>query len=287
MSLLIVARHSPYPSGRAGQLPLDESVVVVVESSPAGGFTLPIILIRDIVLGSFRLPGPGMGIAMNGLSRRAFVGMSVGGVSALCLPPSLAAAAECVTGGLPPFMPNSLTVDCASKRNFQAFRQNPEYLGLAGVVSMTSVRGSQGSYPAGNLFLFPWLKPKGQALKGRTWPALVPINPTQVVNSSAIPNGTLPLDEYFCRYVLQAPWTSFIGFQLDKPYHKSEAGLAWFTNVDKLADGKGVGIDWTSPNLNNPWFGGSRWIPNTAACNGNAWREVIIAGLKQASVAAC
>ena len=87
--------------------------------------------------------------------------------------------------------------------------------------------------------------------------------------------------------VLQAPWTSFIGFQLDKSYSKYEARLAWFTNVDKLADGKGVGIDWTSANLNNPWFGGSHWIPNTDACNGKAWREIIIAGLQQASVPAC
>jgi hypothetical protein len=229
-----------------------------------------------------------MGLVMSDLSRRAFVATSLGGISALCLSPSLAAAAQCVTGALPGFLPNSLTVDCASKRNFQAFRQNTEYLGLAGVVSMTTVRGSQGTYPAGNLFLFPWVKPKGQALKGRTWTAVLPMNATQVVNSSPIPNATLPLDEYFCRYVLQAPWTSFIGFQLDKPYGKSEAGLGWFTNVDKLADGKGVGVDWTSPNLNNAWFGGSHWIPNTDACNGNAWREVIIAALRhQASVSAC
>ena len=56
----------------------------------------------------------------------------------------------------------------------------------------------------------------------------------------------------------------------------------------KLADGSAVGVDWTSPNLNNAWFGGSHWIPNTNACNGNAWREVIIAALRdQASVSGC
>src|SRR5262249_48166328 len=152
---------------------------------------------------------------------------------------------------------------CASQRNFQSFRQNPDYLGLACVVSMTTVRGGNGSYPAGNLFLFPWLKPKAQALKGRTWPAVLPANATQVVNSSPIPNAALPLDEYLCRVTLQAPAASFIGCQIDQPFNAADAKLTWFTNVDKLADGKGVGIDWTSPNLNAPWFGGSRWIPNT------------------------
>jgi hypothetical protein len=123
--------------------------------------------------------------------------------------PQLAAAAgtpaQCVSGGLP-FLPNRLTVSCAAQRNFRAFRPNSDYLGLAGVVSMTSVRGSLASYEAGNLFLFPWLKPKGQALgQGKAWPAVVPTNATLFVNASPIPNATLPLDEYFCRIALQAP----------------------------------------------------------------------------------
>jgi hypothetical protein len=224
---------------------------------------------------------------MRELDRRAFVGMSLAGASAVCLAPSWALAQQCVGGPLPGFMPNSLTVDCASKQNFQAFRQNHDYLGLACVVSMTTVRGGRGSYQAGNLFLFPWLKPKAQALKGRVWPAAVPLNATQVVTSSPIPNAALPLDEYLCRVVLQAPGMSFIGCQVDKPLSAAEAKLNWFTNVDKLADGKAVGIDWTSANLNAPWFGGSRWVPNTDACNGNAWRAVIIAALNQASTPAC
>jgi hypothetical protein len=228
-----------------------------------------------------------MGINMRDIDRRAFVGMSLAGASAFCLPPSLALAAQCVTGPLPGFLPNSLTVDCASKRNFQSFRQNPDYLGLACVVSMTMVRGGKGSYAAGNLFLFPWLKPKAQALKGRTWPAVLPANATQVMNANPIPNATLPLDEYLCRVVLQAPAMSFIGCQIDKPFNSAEAKLNWFTNVDKLSDGKGVGIDWTSANLNGPWFGGSRWVPNGDACNGKAWRAVIIAALNRASTPAC
>ena len=212
------------------------------------------------------------------------------GVGALCVAPSLAAAAvpqQCVTGGLPGFLPNGLTVDCAAKRNFQTFRQNAGYVGLAGVVSMTTVRGSSGSYPAGNLFLFPWLKPKGQALKNKVWPAVVPAGATQVTNASPIPNTLLPVDEYFCRIVLQAPWTSFIGFAVDELTRKPGAKRDWRTDIDKLPDGKGVTIDWTSANLNNLWFGGSRWIPGTEVCNGKAWRQLIVAALDQACVGAC
>ena len=217
-------------------------------------------------------------------NRRSIVRMSVGGIAALSVAPSMTAAAQCVSGGLPAFLPNSLTVDCASARNFRTFRQYPDYLGLTGVVSMTFVRGKLGSYAAGNLFLFPWLKPKGQ---GRVLPAMLPASATAFVNASPIPNSTLPLDEYLCRVLLQAPWTSFIGLQVDQPFSAASGKLAWFSNTDKLADGSGVGVDWTSSNLNNAWFGGSSCIPGTDACDGNAWRKLIISGLSQASTAAC
>jgi hypothetical protein len=181
-----------------------------------------------------------------------------------------------------------LTVDCASKRNFQLFRQNADYLGLAGVVSMTFVRGRIGSYQAGNLFLFPWLKPKGAALgAGKVWNAVVPTHATAFNAASPVPGSTLPQDEFFCRVLLQAPWKYFIGFAADVPFSKADAQRPWFANVDKLADGKGVGIDWTSANLNDPWFGGSRAIPDTEACYGSAWRKLIVDGLNQASVGAC
>jgi hypothetical protein len=224
---------------------------------------------------------------MNHPSRRDFVGLSIAGLSALSLPQSATAATEaptrCVTGPLPDFLPSRLTVDSASRQNFQAFRRYSDYLGLAGVVSMTFVRGNVGTYPAGNLFLYPWLKPKGQAVR-EPWPAAVPTDATQFFSSSPIPGATLPLDEYFCRVVLQAPLTSFIGFQVDQPLSAADGNPTWFTNVDKLADGKSAGIDWTSANLNEPWFGGSRWIPNTDTCRGKAWRQVIIDGVNQASV---
>jgi hypothetical protein len=218
------------------------------------------------------------------VDRRTLIGMSVGGLSALCMPQSVLAAAQCVSGSLPGFLPAMLSVDCASKHNFRTFRQNPKLVGLAGVVSMSFVRGSQGTYTAGNLFLYPWLKPKA---RGKSLSALMPINGTQFVNASPIPDGTLPVDEYFVSFVLQAPWTSFIGFQVDDPFSASQAKLDWCTNVDKLADGKGVGIDWASSNLNNAWFGGSHAIPAGDTCSGSQWRKLIVAGLAQASTAAC
>ena len=220
---------------------------------------------------------------MAGFDRRVFFGMSVGAVSMLRHPLSAAAQTPaCVPGGMAQFLPVRLNVDCASRRNFQLFRKNTDDLGLTGVVSMTFVRGKYGSYDAGSMMVFPWLKPKGQS-RG---PALLPVNRTQFMASDPIPDATLPLDEYVCNHRLQAPSALFIGFQVDKPYSRLEARFDWFSNV-KLADGKGVGIDWTSSNLNNPWFGGSRFIPNKDTCNGPAWRKLIVDGLMQASTGQC
>src|SRR5215471_3895582 len=168
-----------------------------------------------------------MGVAVTEFNRRAFVGVSAGAFSTLCLPSSVLAAAQCVSGQLPGFQPTVLSVDCASRRNYQTFRRNSEFLGLAGVVSMTFVRGSQGEYQAGNLFLFPWIKPKG---KGKSFPAAMPVNARQFVNAAAIPDGSLPVDEYFLRFVLRAPWTSFIGFQVGDPFSKAEVKLGWCSN---------------------------------------------------------
>lgn len=221
---------------------------------------------------------------MNHCSRRSFVGGSIAALAMLRQPTGAIAQTQCVSGFLPNFLPNQLTVDCASRRNFQLFRQNAAYLGLAGAVSMTFVRGKLGSYEAGNLFLFPWLKPKAF---GSVWNAVAPRNASQFVQASPIPGSTLPQDEYFCNVVLQAPTNMFIGFAADVPFSSLEARLGLYTNVDRLADGKPVGIDWASSNLNHPWFGGSRQIPSTQTCNGAAWRKLIIDGLNQATVAAC
>jgi hypothetical protein len=220
---------------------------------------------------------------MRDFNRRAFLGVTAGLFTA-GLQQTSALAQACVTGPFPSFLPNRLTVDCASRRNFQAFRSNSDYLGLAGAVSMTFVRGKLGTYEAGNLFLFPWLKPKGLALgAGRVWPVVAPAGATNVVQASPLSGSTLPVDELFCISVLQAPTNAFIGFRADAPFDPLSAKLGLYTNVGKLADGKGIGIDWASSNLNHLWFGGSRAIPNTTPCYGSFWRKLIMDGLNQAA----
>src|SRR5882757_10651963 len=100
---------------------------------------------------------------MTGFGRRAFLGMSVGAVSMLRHPLSAAAQTPaCVPGGMAQFLPQRLNVDCASRQNFQLFRKNTADVGLAGVVSMSFVRGKFGSYDAGSMMVFPWLKPKSK-----------------------------------------------------------------------------------------------------------------------------
>jgi len=221
------------------------------------------------------------------VSRRAFL---AGSASALAASTGIASAAtpQCNAPGLPSAAPpNRLLVDCASRRNFRLFRQNPDYVGLAGLVSLNFVQGKPGSYPAGTMMLFPWLKPKGVALgAARVWPSYVPIGNNQMQLADAIRVQTLPADDYFCRVVLNAPWSNFIGFVVDAP-RAVQPAQKWVTNVDKLADGAGIGIDWSSANLNTPWFGGSPWIPAGGHCQGKAWRAVIVDGLNQASIGSC
>src|SRR3954449_3050218 len=120
---------------------------------------------------------------MTGFDRRAFLGMSVGAVSML-RHPSFAAAQTpaCVPGGMAQFLPQRLNVDCASRRNFQLFRKNTDDVGLAGVGSMSFVRGKYGSYDAGSMIVFPWSKPKGQ--NRAALPAVVPVNSTQLMSSA-------------------------------------------------------------------------------------------------------
>src|ERR1043165_9173340 len=140
---------------------------------------------------------------MTGFDRRTCLGMSVGAVSMLRNPLSAAAQTPaCVPGGMAQFLPVRLNVDCASRRNFQLFRKNTDAVGLAGVVSMSFVRGKLGSYDAGSMIVFPWLKPKGKTREAL--PAQVPVDSRQFIASSPIPDATLPLDEYLCNYRLQA-----------------------------------------------------------------------------------
>jgi len=225
---------------------------------------------------------------MSHFDRRSFLRASAGALSMAALPELGFAQTACVTSGLPAFVPNRLTVDCASRRNFLNYRKNAAYQGLTGVVSMSYVRGRWGEFPAGNLFLFPWLNKKGQALgAAKDWQTVMPTSMTRFMTTKPIPNWQLPLDEYFVRLRLEAPGPSFIGFRVDAAFNLQDSRRPWFTNVEKLADGKPIGIAWTSSNLNAPWFAGNQWIPNSDDCKGNAWRALIIDGINQASSGLC
>ena len=115
----------------------------------------------------------------------------------------------------------------------------------------------------------------------------MPTSMTKFMTTKPTPNWQLPLDEYFLRFRLETPIANFIGFRVDVPFNLQDSRRPWFTNVEQLADGKPIGVAWTSSNLNDPWFAGNRWIPNSNDCKGNAWRALIIDGLNQASTGLC
>jgi len=130
---------------------------------------------------------------------------------------------------------SSHTPECRLRfatKTFKCFRKNPDYVGLAGAVSMTFVRGKYGAYDAGSMFVFPWLKPKAQDRYGSG--TMLPVSSTQSISSEPIPDATLPLDEYFCNYRLQAPTPMFIGFHVDVPHSPVEGRFDWFSNVRSL-----------------------------------------------------
>lgn len=224
---------------------------------------------------------------MNLISRRSF--LSAAGASAL-LPAvgALAATppAACITGPLPRFLPNRLTVACGSRQNLTLFLKNSKHMGLSGIVSMTKVTGSHGTHEAGNLFLVPWLKREAKST-GQRWFASRPASVGPSIQMSLIPNDAVPIDEYLSRVVMGLPPKALIGFSVDALLAKSSARWQWVNNIENLAGKDGFSINWTSAMLNPPWFGGSRWIPGDDSCDGKAWRALIVDGLKQATVAAC
>ena len=227
---------------------------------------------------------------MDDFSRRTFMCASASALVVLRNPAAaLAAPVQCSSPLLPSaVVPSTLVVDCAARQNFKLFRQNSDYVGLTGLISLTFVRGKWGSYTAGSLLLFPWLKPKGLALgASRSWTCALSTGGNQMMQSSAISAPNFAPDDYFCRYVLVAsPTTSFIAVGVDVPYDAPTARLPWYSNVNRLADGAGVGMDWGS-NFNKPWFAGHRAIPADDTCRGSTWRKVITEAVSRASVGSC
>jgi len=207
------------------------------------------------------------------LSGRSFFGLSIGGLSALHGQGAALSALPFDAIGLS----QHTAIDSASALNLRLFLQNKATLGLIGLLSMKPVEGELGSYPEAALFLFPFKRnassPDFQAfLPGRS--AGEPL-----IATMAMTPGGLPPDEYFCNYVLKAPWQNFISFSVGAAFVRGAQKRPWHTNLDNI--GGCIGIGWTSSNLNHPWFAGSRWIPDRG--DGKYWRARIIEGVRQAS----
>jgi hypothetical protein len=237
---------------------------------------------------------------MSDFSRRAFLGASIGSLCILRQPGAALAAAECGDA----LSPYSAGVNCSASQNYRLFQAYPKDLGLLGVVAIAPAKAQAANLRAGTMILFPYLRDEKPGPKPRA--SLQAYLPTGGKRAVLDPKG-LPPDELFVRTVLMAPWTSFIGFTVQPPFDNAawidgdsntpseparfasdQALRPWRTNVDRLGPAKtaSVGIEWTSSNLNNAWFAGSQFIPADDNCAGNAWRRVIIDGLRQASVGA-
>jgi len=211
---------------------------------------------------------------MGDVSRRSFIATSAGALALVSDPLVAFACSESTAAGFS----SRLNVAQSTRRNLRAFVENRDALGLAGLVSMTTAKGELGSYAADALFLFPWTKPQAPGILPT---AYLPVAAEQSATSTPFTPAGVALDEQFCRYVLQAPPENFIGFVVDTPIVDYLAHYPWFANVD-LPGGERVGIQWTSGNLNPPWFAGSTWIPPETSF-GAYWRRRIIDGLREAA----
>ena len=170
--------------------------------------------------------------------------------------------------------------ELANALNLRLFLENKVALGLAGVMTMRSVENEIGSYPAAALFLFPFKHNASTADAPAFLPGSAAGSP--LLETITMPASGLSPDEYFCHFVLKAPWRDFIGFTVGTAIGRGTDKWPWHSNVAIGNDI--VGFRWTSSNLNHPWFEGSRWIPENA--NGLAWRARIIDGVRRAATLA-
>jgi hypothetical protein len=211
---------------------------------------------------------------MEAPSRRGFLATSAGGYCAIYSGNTALAALQ--IGSIE--SPVSLRISLANALNFRLFAQNRSTLGLTAVMAMRPVDGRLGSYPASSLFLFPFNRDATSARELAHLPGPEAASP--LIKTAAMTTHGLPPDEFFCHYVLKAPWQSFISCTLDAPVVRDIGTSPWHGNVE--IGGTTIGIRWTSSNLNHPWFAGSRWIPESD--DGQVWRARIIDGVRRAAV---
>lgn len=209
-------------------------------------------------------------------NRRTFVSISAAGLCTLV----------CDGAALASLRPDAALFSSVARREFanalnlRLFLENKDAFGLVGVMTMRPVESALGSYPAAALFLFPF-KPNAFSEEA---PAFLPGSAaaSPLLQTVTMPASGLSPDEYFCHFVLKAPWRNFIGFTVGAAIGHRMDRWPWHNNV---AIGKDtVGFRWTSSNLNHPWFEGSRWIPDNDS--GAAWRARIIDGVRRAATLA-
>ena len=162
-------------------------------------------------------------------------------------------------------------------------------MGLAGVVSMSFVRGNKNPAlnSAGNLFLFPWLKANGVAQR-----ASCQASRRRMRRSSSRPVRSriifFPWTKYFIDRVIAAPSLSSSASKWIPRVSKGRTKLPWVSDARKAGR-------WRAGRhqlgqfefLNRAWFGGSNAIPSGETGNGAAWRKIIVDGVAStASVAA-
>ena len=182
----------------------------------------------------------------------------------------------CSVGSIDPTV--SLRISLANALNFRLFTQNSETLGLTALMAMRPVEGKLAIYPTGSLLLFPYTQDAVRACGPAFLPGPDATNP--LIKTTPMTTLGLPADEFFCHYVLKAPWQDFVSCTLEAPVAREIGTWPWHSNV-KIG-GATIGIRWTSSNLNHLWFAGSRWIPESD--DGRVWRERIVDGVRRAAV---
>jgi hypothetical protein len=209
-------------------------------------------------------------------TRRAFLSISAAGLCALVCDGTAFASLR------PDAVPSSRGArrELANALNLRLFLAGKDAFGLAGVMTMRQVEGELGTYPAAVLFLFPF-KHNAATVDA---PAFLPGSTagSPLIETVTMPASGLSQDEYFCHFVLKAPWSNFIGFTVGAAIRHGMDKWPWQSNV--VIGNDTVGFRWTSSNLNHPWFKGSRWIPDNE--NGLAWRARIIDGVRRAATLA-
>jgi hypothetical protein len=214
---------------------------------------------------------------MNIVNRRAFLATASVG---LCTMHGyrLAQASSPAYGKQTPPPPQ---IALANALNFSSFAQNREKLALSAVMATRPVVCKVGSYPSGTLFLFPFNSSNAQASNAA---AFLPGSDTASPLVATAPMATrgLPPDEFFCHYVIQAPPQSFVSCEVGVPIAQNDSRGPWHGNA--MIAGETIGFRWTSSNMNHPWFGGSRWIPESG--DGNSWRDHFIDGVGHAAALA-